>query len=286
MNRPPRLCLLAVLAHPDDESFGPGGTLALYAMRGVAVHLVCATRGEVGSAPAELMAGHASLADLRESELRCAAGHLGLASVTFLDYRDSGMPGSEDNRHPRALAAARVDEVGSRVAHLLRQLRPQVVITADPMGGYGHPDHIAVNRATLRAFELAAGPSQDFGGLPAYAPQKLYYHTFHRGALRFLVSVLPLMGRDPRHWGQNNDIDLTAIAAVDYPIHARIDVRQAALAKQRASACHASQGGGAGGRISRWSLRLLSGRETFMRARPPADRKLRERDLFEGVEPD
>ena len=70
------------------------------------------------------------------------------------------MPGSEDNRHPRALAAAQVDEVGSRVAQLLRQLRPQVVITADPIGGYGHPDHIAVNRATLLAFELAADPSR------------------------------------------------------------------------------------------------------------------------------
>jgi len=286
MNRPRQLRLLAVTAHPDDESFGPGGTLALYAMRGVAVHLVCATRGEVGSAPAELMAGYASLADLRETELRCAAAHLGLASLTLLDYRDSGMPGTEDNRHPRALAAADVHEVGSRLAQLIRQLRPQVVITSDPLGGYGHPDHIAVNRATLCAFDLAADPSQDLGGLPAYAPQKLYYHTFHRGALRLLVSVLPLIGRDPRHWGQNNDIDLTAVAAVNYPIHARIDVRQAATAKQRASACHASQGGASGGRISRWTLRLLSGRETFMRARPPADRRLREWDLFEAVEPD
>jgi LmbE family N-acetylglucosaminyl deacetylase len=81
----------------------------------VDVHLICATRGEVGAAPPELLHGFASLAELRESELRCAASLLGLASVTFLDYRDSGMPGSPDNQHPQALAAAPLEEVAARV---------------------------------------------------------------------------------------------------------------------------------------------------------------------------
>ncbi len=107
--------MLAVLAHPDDESFGPGGTLALYARRGVDVHLVCATRGEVADGlPRNCWPGTPSIGALREHELRCAAGHLGLTGVHFLGYRDSGMPGSEDNRHPQALAAAPLDEVAGR----------------------------------------------------------------------------------------------------------------------------------------------------------------------------
>src|SRR3990170_3824816 len=90
--------LLAVLAHPDDESFGPGGTLALYASRGVQVHLLCATRGEVGTVAPDLMAGHATIGDLRQAELECAAGHLGLAGVHLLGYRDSG--GRRSPAHP------------------------------------------------------------------------------------------------------------------------------------------------------------------------------------------
>jgi len=96
-----------VLAHPDDETFGMGGTLALYASQGVEVHLVCATRGEVGEMDPKLLEGFASIAERRESELCCAADMLGLKAVHFLDYRDSGMPGSPDNTHPMALAASR-----------------------------------------------------------------------------------------------------------------------------------------------------------------------------------
>ena len=94
--------ILSVLAHPDDESFGMGGTLAHYANRGVSVHLICATRGEVGEVDPEYLENFESIAERRESELRCAANKLGLSGVHFLDYRDSGMPGSEDNQHPRS----------------------------------------------------------------------------------------------------------------------------------------------------------------------------------------
>ncbi|MCJ7585571.1 MAG: PIG-L family deacetylase, partial [Anaerolineales bacterium] len=148
--------LLAVLAHPDDESFGMGGTLALYASRGVDVHLVCATRGEVGEV--DDLKGFASIAELREAELRCAAVHLGLKGVHFLDYRDSGMDGSPDNQHPNALAAQPLDEVAAKVVHYIRELHPRVVLTFDPIGGYRHPDHIAIQKATVRAFEQAANP--------------------------------------------------------------------------------------------------------------------------------
>jgi len=93
--------ILAVLAHPDDESFGMGGTLAYYAQRGVKIHLVCATRGEVGEVEPEYLAEYQSIAELREAELRCAAEHLGIDGLHLLDYRDSGMPGTAHNRHPQ-----------------------------------------------------------------------------------------------------------------------------------------------------------------------------------------
>ncbi len=278
--------LLAVLAHPDDESFGPGGTLALYARRGVQVHLACATRGEVGMVSDELLAGHADVGALREHELRCAAGHLGLADVHFLGYRDSGMPGSEDNHHPRALAAAPLDEVAGQVTQLIRRLRPQVVITFDPIGGYRHPDHIAIHRATLSAFEASGDAARYPDSGPPYRPLKLYYHTFGRRFLRLAVRVMPLLGRDPRRFGRNGDIDLAEIATQDFPMHAFIDFRQVAEAKARASACHASQGGPPTSGLMGLFFRLAGGSETFTRAYPPPPPGLRETDLFEGVPPE
>jgi LmbE family N-acetylglucosaminyl deacetylase len=136
---------LAAFAHPDDESFGPGGTLALYAQQGVKVHLICATRGEVGIIPPKMMEQYSSVAELREAELSCAAEHLGLASVHYLDYRDSGMPGTDDNKHPQALTSAPIEQVVAKIATIMHELNPQVVITFDPYGGYGHPDHIIMS---------------------------------------------------------------------------------------------------------------------------------------------
>jgi LmbE family N-acetylglucosaminyl deacetylase len=286
--------LLAVLAHPDDESFGMGGTLALYASRGVDVHLVCATRGEVGEIPPEMLAGFDSVAELRESELRCAAGILGLAGVYFLDYRDSGMPGSPDNSHPQALAAQPLDEVAAKVVHYMRQLQPQVVLTFDPIGGYRHPDHIAIHKATVRAFEQAGDPALASNDLPPYQPQRLYFHTMPHGFMKAAVRVLRLIGKDPRKFGSNGDIDLAAIAEVDFPTNARITIRSVLEKKEKAGACHASQGGGrtpalaagasVGGSLVGFIRRMFSGKENFMRAVPPVQEGERlERDLFAKV---
>src|SRR5512137_2143143 len=194
------LTMLVCLAHPDDETFGMGGTLALYARRNVQVHLVCATRGEVGIVDQELMQGFSSVAERRESELRCAAGILGLTGVYFLGYRDSGMPGSADNQHPNALAAQPVDEVAAKVVHHMRLLQPQVVVTHDPIGGYKHPDHIAMHRATLLAFKLASDPAFE-SDLPPFQPQKLYYQTMPKDLMRWAVRIAPLLGIDPHHFG-------------------------------------------------------------------------------------
>ena len=277
--------LLVVLAHPDDESFGMGGTLELYARRGVEVHLVCATRGEAGEVSEECMQGFDTVADRRVSELRCAAGILGLAGVHFLDYRDSGMTGAADNQHPNALCAAPVEQVAEEVAEYMRELRPQVVLTFDPIGRYMHPDHIAIHKATVRAFDLAAdgGLHSD---LPPYQPGKLYYYVFPKGFLRLAVRLLSLFGRDPRKFGRNGDIDLLEIVeGGEFPAHAAIDVREVGLERDQAAACHASQLDGGTPRRGplRWLLSWFNRRDYFMRAVPEAEEDLHERDLFAGI---
>lgn len=277
--------LLAVLAHPDDESFGMGGTLALYARQGVDVYLVCATRGEVGEMDPKLLEGFGSIAERRESELRCAAQSLGLKDVFFLDYRDSGMPGSPENRHPNALVAQPLEHVADRIAHFIRLLKPQVLITFDPIGGYRHPDHIFIHNATVKAFREADDPQYHPDELPPYQPQKFYFHIIPHTILRVAVALMPLFGKDPRRFGTNKDIDLASIARAHFPIHARINYRAVARVRDEAAACHASQNGG--GLISGpfASLRrMFASHETYMRAFPePQPGQGVEYDLFAGV---
>jgi LmbE family N-acetylglucosaminyl deacetylase len=284
---PEQRSLIFVGAHPDDESFGPGGTLAHYAAAGAKVYYACATRGEVGEASAEHLAGHASTGDMRWSEMVCAGKALGLTDVMHLGYRDSGMPGSPDNTAAGALAAAPLDEVTGRVVKVLRELRPQVVMTFDPIGGYRHPDHIAIHRATNKAF-LAAGDAAQYPETgPAYHPQKLYYVVFPQGLLKLATRLMPLIGRDPRKFGTNHDIDLVDLTGVEFPINAVIKLgSQAKEAKRAASACHRSQvsGGPTARGLVGLAFRLGAGRESFMRAVPePKPGERRERDLFEGV---
>lgn len=277
--------LLFVGAHPDDESFGPGGTLAEYALRGVKVIYACATRGEVGTTAPEHLEGHASPGDMRWAELTAAAKELGLAEVIHLGYRDSGMSGSPDNQHPEALAAAPLEEVTARVVKVLRAHQPQVVITFDPIGGYRHPDHIAIHNATVSAFHAAGDPARFPECGPAYRPQKLYFMVFPKTFLKWGIRLMPLFGQDPRRFGRNKDVDLTQLMD-EFPIHATLTLRpQAVERKERASLQHRSQmeGGMQRGPL-RWIMRRFAQKETFMRAFPPVEGALNETDLFAGVE--
>ncbi len=280
-----RPTLLAVLAHPDDESFGMGGTLALYARRGCSVYLVCATRGEVGTVDAEYMKDYSSIAALREAELRCAAEQLGLTQVFFLDYRDSGMPGSEDNHHPDAQVAHSVDEVAGKVVKYIRDLKPDAVLTFDPIGGYRHPDHIHIHKATVLAFEKADDASFHLESGKPFKPRALYFHVFPHGFLRFVTHLMPIFGVNPRKFGRNKDIDLKSLVEVEFPVHVKIDIRPVIGAKSAAGVCHASQGGmqmrhGLMGLVNR----LIGERESYMRAFPPVngDRRITY-DLLEGI---
>jgi LmbE family N-acetylglucosaminyl deacetylase len=273
----PRI-LLAIFAHPDDETFGPGGTLARYAAEGVAVHLICATRGEAGESDLDDSGMSEDLGCRREQELRCAAEILGLAEIHLLGYRDSGMAGSAANQHPQALVQADPDALAGQVAGLMHHLRPEVVLTSDPHGGYGHPDHIAMHRATVAAFERLPEGER---------PQKLYFTAFPRTMLRWAVRLMPLLGVDPAAVGKNRDINLRAMLEHELPVTTRIDVSATYDVKQQAAACHSSQLSGPGsfwGRLPRWLVRRMQSTETFHRAWPPVrPGEGVERDLFAGM---
>lgn len=281
--------LLIALAHPDDESFGMAGTIARYSNEGANVTLICATNGDVGTMEEKYLHGYQSIAEVRLAELQCAAQILGLTRLYAFGYRDSGMPGSPDNEHPDSLVAAGLDDVVRRVTAVIREVRPQVVVTFDPYGGYGHPDHLRMHEATVGAFQAAPDPSrfadQIQDGLQPYTPQKLYYLTFDRRWLKLFVRLLVLLRKNPRRLGQNQDIDLMAIAEHDFPIHARIDTRDYFKLAEQAAQCHASQLGGFAqtGLIQRIREMVQPKDDTFMRAVPPANGKVCERDFFEGV---
>lgn len=283
--------LLVSLAHPDDESFGMAGTIIRYVSEGVSTSLICATNGDAGVSDPKFLQGYASMSELRLAELQCAAETLGFERVFALGYRDSGMDGTDDNQHPDSLYQADLDEVTGRVVEVIRQMRPQVIVTFDPYGGYGHPDHIVMHRATTEAFELAglatAYPEQIEAGLEPYQPQKLYFRTRSRFVTRYLVRLMPLFGQDPRHVGRNNDIDLVEIAEHEFPIHARINTRAYQEQAAQAVNCHASQLGGFStpSVLQRVQALLMSPSiDTYMRAKPPVNGdRVRETDLFAGV---
>ena len=273
------------MAHPDDESFGMGGTLALYAKRGVETYYVCATRGEAGTVDEKYLNGFKNTAELRTDELMRAAKHLGLKEVFFLDYRDSGMLGMEDNQHPNAQINHPVEEVAGKVVKYIRELKPDIVVTFDPIGGYKHPDHIHIHKATVFAFANSDNPTFYPEAGEPFKPRALYFHMFPSWFLKWATRLMPLWGQNPRKWGRNKDIDLTDLIN-DFPVHARLNIRPAAEAKRLAGAEHASQGGGVQMRRGLFGMinRLLGGSESFMQAYPPIDGNFKKKtDLFEGI---
>jgi len=173
-----RVSLLAVFAHPDDESLGTGGVLAKYAAEGVEVSLVCATRGEAGEVADSSLVQEQTLSSVRETELRCACQILGIRNLRFLDYVDGQL--------------ARVDphEAEGKLVRVIRELRPQVMLTFGPDGIYGHPDHVAVSSWATAAFASAADPSRYpehlAEGLMPHAVSKLYYSVLTKSRVALM----------------------------------------------------------------------------------------------------
>lgn len=226
--------LLAVTAHPDDESFGPGGTLARCAARGVRVVLLCATRGEAGKAGDPPLCTREELPRVREAELRRAAAVLGIAEVRFLDY--------VDGRVDRVDAGEAVE----RIARHMEELGPETVLTLPPGGVSGHPDHRAVSRFATRAFFLARRRRGD--GLPG----ALYYWTLAAERIRDITGTAPF-----------HPLDAARTAVVD--VTASLD------RKIEAVACHRTQHLSVE-RVFRGfppEVRAVLSRESFYRYYPP-----------------
>lgn len=269
--------MLVSLAHPDDEAFGNGPALARYAAEGVEITLICATNGDVGTVDEKLLEGYGSIMERRRAELDCSAQALGLKEVILFGYRDSGMMGSADNHHPESLWQAPLDAVKERVIEVIRRTRPQIILTFDPYGAYGHPDHIKIHQATLAAFHaLQAEPDR---------PQKIYYGTVPRNMIRLWLWQMKLRGQDPRKFGRNKDLDLQAVYDALLPVTTRIDVRPYIDAGLKAMACHASQiEPESGNPVIRFVMRRVLSSTSLVRAFP--ERKpgeAIERDLFSGV---
>jgi mycothiol S-conjugate amidase len=275
--------LLAILAHPDDESFGPGGTFARYAAEGVDVHIAIATDGAAGSVADGYKDAHDKLAEVRAKELETAVNILG-GRLHTLGYRDSGYIGDPANDHPDAFIQADEQEAIGQVVRLIREIRPQIVITHDETGGYYHPDHIQCWKIVTPAFYAAGDPQQfpNIGPAP-HQPERLYYTAFPNTWAKFFTFMFRLRGLDPTQLGRNKDIDLTRVGINRKKLHAFIKYREYWEIKQAASAAHASQGGGGGlSRLPQWLQKRWLSRDTFIRAYPPVAEGFRENDLFAG----
>jgi LmbE family N-acetylglucosaminyl deacetylase len=269
--------LMAVLAHPDDESLGVGGTLAKYASEGVDVFLLTATRGDGGQyrghrAGDPQHPGPLALAALRETELRAAASVLGVREVSLLDYHDQHL----DRADPRQAVAD--------IATHLRRVRPDVVVTFGPDGAYGHPDHIAISQFTTAAIVAAADAAFARDGVVAagrpHAVSKLYYMAWpestwaaYTAAVRKLFSTVDGVERQATPWP-------------DWAITTMIDTRNFWSTVWQAISCHESQVA-AYGRLKDLAPEhheALWGRQSFYRAFSTVNGgRACETDLFEGI---
>lgn len=235
-----QLSILAAYAHPDDEQ-GVSGLLAQSTRRGIVTTLVCATRGEVGEIAPGVNATPDTLGVVREGELRCAAAKIGVQNLYLLDYRDSGMAGTPENNDNRSLHQASVFEVAGDLVRIIRKHRPQVLITFDPYGGYGHPDHIKIHQATLVAYFVAGDarsyPEQLENGLEPWAPQKLYYTAITKNRFDAYERWMMENKIQAQDWMK----DFMKRALPDELVSARIDVSQFIDLKWDSLQCHASQ---------------------------------------------
>jgi LmbE family N-acetylglucosaminyl deacetylase len=201
------LGILASYAHPDDEQ-GVTGTLALYAQQGIRTGLICATRGELGEISDPALATPETLGAVREQEMRTAAARAHIENLWFLDYRDSGFVDSPRNQDAEAFINADPQEVVGRIVRVIREFKPQVIVTFDQTGGYGHPDHLAISRWTTDAFEAAGDVARYPEAGPAWVPARLYYasmpRSFSRRLNAFIRKHIPdssFAGFDPEKMG-------------------------------------------------------------------------------------
>lgn len=262
------LRLMAILAHPDDESLAFGGTLARYAAQGVETHVVMATRGQAGRHGPGEHPGRVALGWIREAEFRAAARELGVHAVHVLDYQD----GLLDRADPA--------EAAEGIARIIRTVRPHVVLTFGPDGLYGHPDHIAISQFTSTAIHLAATPE---GDAPPHSVSKLYHVAWgeetwrqYQATFKRLVSTVDGVERQATPWPE-------------WAITTRVDARAHWRRVWTAVQCHHTQMAVYGplAHLTPACHQRLWGDQTFYRvfSRVNGGRGV-ERDLFEGLRAD
>jgi N-acetyl-1-D-myo-inositol-2-amino-2-deoxy-alpha-D-glucopyranoside deacetylase len=240
--------MLLVHAHPDDEVVGTGATMARYLAEGAQVTLVTCTLGEEGEIHvpelAQLAADQADqLGGYRISEWREAGRALGLTDARFLGgagrFRDSGMMGTAANAHPRAFWQADLDTAARLLVDVVREVRPQVLVTYDPNGFYGHPDHIQAHRVAMRGVELAADPAVESAAGPAWQVAKVYWTAVPRSVLAAVFERFSASTDNPFE-GVTSVEDLP-FGSPDDEITARIDGGGYAKAKAEAIRAYPTQ---------------------------------------------
>ena len=271
------LTLMAVHAHPDDEATGTGGVLARYAAEGIRTVLVTCTDGSCGDGTGGVKPGEpghdpAAVAAVRREELEAACRVLKVSDLELLGYADSGMMGWAQNEAPGAFWTTPVPEAAARLAELMRVYQPDVVVTYDENGFYGHPDHIQAHRITMAAVELT--------GIPA----KVYWTTAPRSMMAEFGRIMRELGADWEEPEEGGEQEMPQIGLPDEEISTWVDVAEFGPRKFEALAAHASQS------ENIFFLNLgverftqLMGRETFVRVRDSTGAALPEHDLFAGL---
>ncbi|MFB7911627.1 PIG-L family deacetylase [Kitasatospora sp. NPDC056076] len=289
------LTLMAVHAHPDDEATGTGGVLARYAAEGVRTVLVTCTDGACGDGPGGVKPGEdghdpAAVAALRRKELEASCRVLGVEHLELLEYGDSGMMGWPANDAPGSFWGTPVAEGAARLAELLHRYRPDVVVTYDENGFYGHPDHIQAHRITMAALELVPDVTS-----------KVYWTTAPHSSMKRFFAAMQEFGTD---WdeqageaadageageaaagaGRAPEPELPPIGLPDEEVTTWVDTHAFGGQKYDALAAHASQGENIFFlRMGKERFTELMGTETFVRVRDTTGAALPEQDLFAGL---
>jgi LmbE family N-acetylglucosaminyl deacetylase len=267
------LTLMAVHAHPDDEALGTGGVLARYADEGVRTVLVTCTMGELGDGPGGVKPGepgHApeAVVPMRMAELERSCEILGVSDLELLGYHDSGMDGWPQNDAPGSFWKTPVAEAAGALADLMDRYRPQVVVTYDAHGFYGHPDHIQAHRITLAAAEHSG------------IPQKIYYTAVPRSRLAEFAQRMVEMGLE-------TPIDLDAdpeFGTPDELITTTVDCAAWAGRKYDSLGAHASQSDNIFFlQMGKERFTDMMGTEFFTRAVDRSGAAVPEDDLFAGL---
>ncbi|MFI9638782.1 PIG-L family deacetylase [Micromonospora sp. NPDC051925] len=270
------LTLMAVHAHPDDEATSTGGVLARYAAEGITTVLVTCTDGRCGDGPGGVKPGDpghdpAAVVAMRQGELEASCAALKVTHLETLGYADSGMMGWPNNDLPGAFWTTPVAEAADRLAELIRRYRPDVVVTYDENGFYGHPDHIQAHRITMAAVAMTD------------IPAKVYWTTVPHTAFAEFGRAMKEIGVE---WAEPEAADEPGpqLGLPDDEITTWVDTSSHGAQKFEALAAHASQ------TENIFFLRLgqerfveLMGQETFVRVRDTTGAPLPEDDLFAGL---